>query len=49
MRFGFILAGVALAIELALVFTGVSRGWRFVLVPLLFVAAVGYFQAREKT
>jgi hypothetical protein len=41
-----VLAGVAAA---ALITSGVPRGWRLLLVLPLWAAALGLFQARERT
>ena len=41
--------GASVILELILIGTGVPRGWRATLFAPLLVAALGFFQAREKT
>ena len=40
---------ISFAILAALIATGADRGWRLILLPLFWGAAVGFFQWREKT
>lgn len=49
LRFGIVAFGVSVAIGALLVATGVRAVWRLSLVLPLFVAGLGYFQARDKT
>lgn len=49
LRFGVVAFGVSVAIGALLVATDVPRVWRLALFPPLFVAGLGYFQARDKT
>jgi len=46
---GMILFVVGLAVLAALMTFGVERGWRLVLLPLFWGAALGFFQWRDKT
>lgn len=46
---GVILFAVSLAVLAILVATSAGRWWRLALVPLLWGAAVGFFQWRDKT
>jgi hypothetical protein len=48
-RGGVVTFAVALAVATALVAAGVGRPWRLFLLPLFWAAALGVFQAREKT
>ena len=41
--------GISLALGAALIVGGAAHGWRMLLALPLFVAALGYFQARDKT
>lgn len=47
--FGVVLLGTSVVIAAVLVAVGVHRLWRLALSLPLWAAAVGYFQAREKT
>ena len=49
LRFGLVAFAVTVAIGVLLIATGVRPLWRLPLFLPLFVAALGYFQAREKT
>jgi uncharacterized membrane protein len=49
MRFGLVLLAVSLGVEVALVLWGVNRWWRVGMFLPFAAAAIGYFQAREKT
>lgn len=46
---GVILFGVGLAVLAALMTFGAERGWRLLLLPLFWGAALGFFQWRDKT
>jgi hypothetical protein len=46
---GLVAFGISVALGAALIVAGVAPRWRLVLVLPLFVAALGYFQARAKT
>lgn len=46
---GLVLFLVALAAGVALIMTGAARVWRLFLFPVIWGAAVGYYQARERT
>jgi hypothetical protein len=48
-RGGLVTFAVALAVAAALLATRAARPWRLALLPLFWAAAVGVFQAREKT
>jgi hypothetical protein len=47
--FGLIALAVSVVAGAALIYTGAARPWRLGLVLPLWVAGLGYFQAREKT
>ena len=47
--FGVVMFGLSLAIAALLIFRGVERGWRLGLFVPFYLAAVGFFQAHEKT
>ncbi len=46
---GIVMLGVSIGIALGLFLTGAHHLWRLALVVPLWLAAVGIFQAREKT
>ena len=48
-RFGVVMFVISLAVAALLIFTGVDRGWRLGLFVPFYLAAVGFFQAHEKT
>lgn len=47
--FGIVMFAISIAIAAALILTGVDRGWRMGLFFPFYLAAVGFFQAHEKT
>ena len=49
LRFGIVAFGVSVVIGALFVATGVRPVWRLSLFLPLFVAGLGYFQARDKT
>jgi hypothetical protein len=49
LRLGVVAFGVSVVIAAVLVATGVRPVWRLSLFLPLFVAGLGYFQARDKT
>ena len=48
-RFGAVMFVISLASAALLIFMGVDRGWRLGLFVPFYLAAVGFFQAHEKT
>jgi len=48
-RFGHIALGISIALGAALLLGAVGQRWRLVLFVPLFVAALGYFQDRDRT
>lgn len=46
---GAVAFGIALVLAALLLWTGAGRLWRLMLLPLLCVAGLGFFQHREKT
>jgi len=49
LTFGVVLLGASLAAAAMLIHAEVARGWRMLLVFPLWAAALGFFQARERT
>ncbi len=49
LTFGVVLLGASLAASAMLIHAEVARGWRMLLVFPLWAAALGFFQARERT
>jgi len=49
LTFGVVLLGASLAAAAMLIHADVARGWRMLLVVPLWAAALGFFQARERT
>ena len=49
LAFGVVLLGASLAAAAMLIHADVARGWRMLLVVPLWAAALGFFQARERT
>ncbi len=49
LSFGVVMFFIGVAIAAALSLTGVDRGWRLGLFVPFYLAAVGFFQAHEKT
>jgi len=49
MRYGVRLFLASAVLAAALVVSGAARSWRLLMLPLLWAAATGVFQAREKT
>ena len=49
LAFGVVLLGASLAAAAMLIHAEVARGWRMLLVFPLWAAALGFFQARERT
>ncbi len=49
LTFGVVLLGASLALAVMLIHADVARGWRMLLVIPLWAAALGFFQARERT
>ena len=49
LRFGVMTFGAALALGGVLFALDAPNTWRFALVPLLWLSALGFFQARDKT
>lgn len=49
LRFGATAFGAALVLGGVLVAIGAAPVWRFTLFPFLWLAALGFFQARDKT
>lgn len=49
LNFGFVTLLIGLAILAAMLYFGVGRWWRMVLIIFWYGAALGFFQARDKT
>ena len=49
LRFGLIALGVAVVLAMLFLMLGAPRGWRAVVIVPLWIAALGVFQARDKT
>jgi hypothetical protein len=49
LTFGVVLLGASLVAGAMLIHADVARGWRILLVLPLWAAALGFFQARERT
>jgi len=49
LTFGVVLLGASLVAAAMLIHANVARGWRILLVLPLWAAALGFFQARERT
>jgi hypothetical protein len=49
LRFGFFFLAVSVALGIALVALHAPRGWRAALFVPAWLAALGFFQARDKT
>jgi hypothetical protein len=49
LRFGIGAFSVSVGLAVALIVIGAPRGWRLTLFALLLIAALGFFQARDKT
>jgi len=49
LTFGVVLLGASLLAAAMLIHADVARGWRILLVLPLWAAALGFFQARERT
>jgi hypothetical protein len=49
LTFGMVLLGASLVAAAMLIHADVARGWRILLVLPLGAAALGFFQARERT
>ena len=47
--FGHVALGISIALGAALILGGVGQSWRLVLFVPLFLAALGYFQDRDRT
>jgi hypothetical protein len=49
LTFGAVALGIAIVAAIVLFAAGIERGWRAVLFVPLWLAALGFFQARDKT